>query len=125
ASARRRSGRRSYALIVSAPRFQLPASSRSMTPRAGAGSWQREAGRSFELIQHPPIFALDRIQQIDLEPRREHVPRVGLDLEVPGKARPAREIEDLADVILRRSKAFVLAREERHVKVDPPLSAGW
>ena len=75
-------------------------------------------------LQHPIVFAGDRLAEIELEPGRQDVPGVGFDLEMRGKALLLREADHLLDVILRRAKGVVVAREERYVKVDPPVASG-
>src|SRR5262245_35162790 len=102
--------------------FQSPVPSfqwSSLRKSLGTGNWQLDT--SSELIQHPSILPFNRLQQIDLQSRRQHVPRVGLDLEMSRKAGLARESEHLTHVVLRRGEAIVFAREQGDVKMNAPL----
>src|SRR5687767_6368459 len=100
----------------------------SLAPREVAvGSW--ELNRSpcsrtlsgADCLQHPLVFAGDRLEHVELQAGGQHVPRVRLDLQMPGRAGPQHVAEHVRHVTLCRPEQIVLAGEERDVEVDAPV----
>ncbi len=71
--------------------------------------------------QYPLVLAGNRLAEIHLQTGRQDAPGVGFDLEMRGEWILRRGCEDPSHVVLRRGERRVLAREERHVKVNAPL----